>query len=216
MSEAGIRGVPQGVETVQRTTPKDAIEKMLEEDRKFSARIKLTWNPNKPPGVPNDKMVGEVNLYLPYMSMRKRYFVQNAKVFLSNGEPTALEFIRLGTQDSCQFCVADGESWRRRPSGDVCCLYAEVAKALDVFMADAIKRDPLLCKNKGCGFVAGNVDDYADHRMICGQEQLVATAVDPVAGQPHDDPTACTSCPKSFRSMHGLLVHTRRMHKSKE
>lgn len=217
MAQAAIRGIPAGVETVERTNTKDAIDRMLEEDRKFSARIKLTWNPDKPPGVPNDKMVGEVNLYLPYMSLRRKYYVQNAKIYLSNGEPTNLEYIRLGSGDACQFCLADADSWRNRQKGDVCCAYAEAAMAMDVFMADAITRDPLLCKNKGCGHVSRNVDGYADHRATC------AAGVQPVASVEAAEnagvaPMAvkkpmCPYCDKRFKNDLGLKIHLRRMHK---
>jgi hypothetical protein len=212
MAEAGIRGVPQGAETVQRTSPNDAIDKMLEEDRRMSARIKLTWSSNKPPGVPNDRMVGEVNLYLPYLNFRKKYIVQNAKIYLSNGEPTNLEYIRLATSDACQFCVADGDSWRRRVAGDTCCLYAEVANGYDVYMRDAIKRDPLLCKRPGCGNVAVNVDDYSDHREICGRV-IQEPATVSVGVKPTDDgPISCDLCGRVTKSMFGMKLHKTRMH----
>jgi hypothetical protein len=211
-----IRGLPHGVEPVQRTTPKDAIDRMLEEDRKFSARIKLTWNPDKPPGVPDDKMVGEVNLYLPYAYIRRMYYIQNARIYRSNGEPTNMEFVRLHGEGTCGLCLADGESWRRLPKGEVCCVYAEVANAMDVFMRDAMSRDPLLCKVPSCGYVAKGVDAYADHKLWHATE--AAKKVDEPVAKVVEAPVEffvadLSCCGQEFKNEHGLKIHKSRKHK---
>jgi hypothetical protein len=208
-----IRGLPHGVEPVQRTTPKDAIDRMLEEDRKFSARIKLTWNPDKPPGVPDDKMVGEVNLYLPYAYIRRMYYIQNARIYRSNGEPTNMEFVRLHGEGTCGLCLADGESWRRLPKGEVCCVYAEVANAMDVFMRDAMSRDPLLCKVPSCGYVAKGVDAYADHKVW--HTTVVKADPEPTpAPEPEPEPEpSLLCCGQEFKNEHGLKIHKSRKHK---
>src|ERR1700687_599996 len=125
-------------------------------------------------------MVGEVNLYLPYMSLQKRYYVQNAKVFESNGEPTSLEYIRMTANGVCQFCLADALAWTTLKKGNVCCIYAEVARAIDTFMKDAMKRDPLLCRVAICGHVAQNVDDYADHKIWHAENEKELVLAHPV------------------------------------
>jgi len=203
-----IKGLPAGVQPVQRTTPKDAIEVMMAEDRALRARIKLTWNDATKLGVPDDRMVGEVNLYLPYMKLVNKYYIQNAKVFLSNGEPTSLEFI----------AVTDPNN------------FPMVRDALETFRQDAAARDPLLCKV--CRqYVARNIEDYADHRESAHADVVAAKLGVQIADEPEfvgvkeirlgvePEPESVpepapqyTCCGRQFKNALGIKIHQKRMH----
>ena len=219
MAEAGLRGLPNfgsrgKAEIALRT---DWKPEKTEEDV-LRQRIKLTWTDDAKPGVPDDKMVGEVNLYLPYFNYRGVYIIQNAKVFLSNGEPTNLEYIRTATTDTCEMCRQDGESWRNIKPREKCCLYADVARGLDTFRRDAASRDPLLCK-VCLSYVARNIEDYADHRE---NTHPIRKAESNPPGDPDPGPVpepepapapepvpSLTCCGRAFVNATGLSAHQR-------
>lgn len=197
--------LPGGAKWVERTTPEAVIEKMMAERRKLDRETRLTWNPNKPPMAPLDRMIGDVNLSLAYIKIPgerpgQNFYIQNARFFRSNGRETTIEEIR-----------AEGVS-------DITIHY--LLEAYKNFMKDAQQRDPALCTLCGT-FRAESYDDYTTHIIqkhpASTMERLDSTPADepaPVKIEEKKEAEPLTCCGKSFKNAQAVRAHQRFGHKA--
>jgi hypothetical protein len=200
------------------TSPEEVAKKVLADREAINARTKLTWNPDRPPLAPIDRVVGEVvlvdkennryevrgvNMSLPYMRVGtdvkgRYYYIQNARVFTSNGTETELETIQRTENPE---------------------IFDFIKQAYDVFIKDAAKRDDALCKI--CvKYRSRNHEDYLRHMVsehpdhvskYLGGPEPAPVSVPAVAFQtPAQDGLSC--CGKTFKDKRGLVGHTRFKH----
>ena len=196
------RGLPGGAQWLGYTAPEEIAKNMLAERKMLNAKMKLTWNPSAPPLTPLDRIVGEVNLSLPYIRVGseqpgRHYFIQNANLYLSNGSPTTLDEIG-------------------QIEGEGSFTYVYVTRALESFLEEAITKDPSLCKM--CrSFRAPSPDDYMQHMFSehPAQAMKVVGLVETGRPEPEADATEAFECEcgKSFDKKQGLVAHKRFGHK---
>lgn len=185
---------------MERTTPEMVIEKMMAERRKLDRETKLTWNPSKPPSAPLDRVVGDVNLSLPYMKIVGErpglyFFIQNAKYFRSNGKETTIEEIK-------------------KEVSDVTLHY--IMEAYKIFMKDARERDPAIC-TICLKFRADSYEDYATHQIQehpSAVAEKLGVAEEPAPVKLEEKPAGLTCCGKTFKDKRALGAHQRFGHKA--
>lgn len=151
------------------------IDKRLEKDK----RAKLTWSTPKqawsqrgvrgPEGV--EKFVGKpigtdgFDMKLPYMSYNGEYYVQNCRIYLSNGQRIKLSEVRndaLPYHAPCPHC---------RERNTPCTVQEYVGRQLEVWKKQAMELDPMLCRY--CfEFTAPTPDEYADHLATMHPDHL--------------------------------------------
>jgi hypothetical protein len=188
------------------SNPDEMIRRAYSEKIYANDKTRLTWNPDKPPMVPDDRIVGEVNCNLPYIFIERTIYYQNSKFYLSNGEPTSLGYIS-----------------QRHPL-----LYNQCVRVKELMDADAARRDPLLCKH--CfSYRALDPDDYHEHIVNFHTDAVLstlrsdsakpaATAAPPDAPSIHAAQPAlfpCPDCGKKCRTRMALGSH-KRVHKQIE
>ena len=113
---------------LERQTPEMAAAAMLAEKNKLNRNTRLSWNKGE---IPLDKptegrYVGEVCLSLPYVFVDRRYYIQNCRIFRSNGTEITLE-------DA--FKELDGKA------------YIRLTEAYEEHLRRAVIHDPSLCKH---------------------------------------------------------------------
>jgi len=205
---AGVHQAAKGVDGIETTTVEQAIERMLEGQRKAGILrdTKITW---KRAYVKDNAgnivgQIGQFNKYLPSMripgyslTFSRWYWIQNSKIFKANGEPTSLEeILRLDPQ-----------------------AHDLVEKAYETFMKQALELDPNLCRH--CRkYSAESVDDAQRHlinehpdvaqAMLKPQAEpaVVAAVVAPPA-----ETFKCDLCSKEFPKKQALVMHKRIGHK---
>lgn len=206
-------------------SPEMVAKRMLAERDAINAKTKLTWNPDKPPNAPLDRVIGEVvlvdkernlyevhgvNLSLPYMRVGtaqpgKYYYIQNAKLFKTNGVETSLEEIAQIEANDPIFVK-------------------NLMNSFDTFIKDAARRDDALCK-VCVQYRAKDHDDYMRHMVAAHADQVLKMvvpdepALQPVAVAPPiiapspatGSPFSC--CGKTFKDKRALGAHERFGHK---
>lgn len=198
------QALPGGAKWVERTTPEMMIEKMLAERREIRAKTRLTWNPERPPQAPLDRVVGDVNLSLPYMKITTEkpglyFYIQNSRLYRSNGREVSFATIKNEVSPAT---------------------LSYLLTAFDNFVADSIKRDPSVCKICKT-FRADSYEDYSRHMVNVHPDQIMAqieerpeveTAKTPEEFfEKTEDQFAC--CGKTFKNRTGLSAHKRFGHK---
>lgn len=186
---------------MERTTPEMMIEKMLAERREIRAKTRLTWNPEKPPLAPLDRVVGEVNLSLPYIKITSEkpglyFFIQNSRLYRSNGTETTFKEVQKEVSP-----VTLGA----------------LLAAFDRFVEDSIRRDPSVCKICKT-YRADSYDDYSRHMVNVHPDQIMAQiepatpAAQVTPPEITEDPFAC--CGKTFKNRAAVSAHKRFGHKA--
>lgn len=203
--------LPQGIQKQRygeaALTPDEASRRLYGERMLINDKTRLTWNPDRPPMVPDDRKVGDVNLNLPYMFLQKVIFYQNCRFFLSNGEPTSLGYISQNYPH----------------------LYNDCVRAKELMDRDAARRDPLLCKH--CfEYRALDPDDYHGHIIRFHTDEVLsslkadeaipappAAADDSLHGSASALPASfkCQECGRSCKTRMALGSH-RRIHRKSE
>lgn len=185
---------PGGGTLTQRTSPKEAADKMLAEKRAKDAKVKLTWSRDNAPLVPMDNLVGEVNLNLPYVWINKTYYIQNGTIYLSNGlTETTLE-----------------EIVERDPAN-----YKWVKQAFESYKNAALKRDPSLCgrcADRDRFYRFEGTDDATTHNAQEHPEMIEAALakVMPTSSVGHvTAPVGQECCGKPFATKAALNAHRR-------
>lgn len=198
------------------TSPEEIAAKVLADVRAADAKMKLTWNPERPPMAPQDRIAGKlvcvdkerniwevqgVNLSLPYIRIGtetrgRHYFIQNASIYKSNGDETTLEEV---------YRVESPE------------IAAAVAESFDTFIRDAAKRDDALCKI--CvKYRSRDHEDYLRHMVQEHPDHVMKNMVFPEAAEPEPAPEAASQatpvdplvcCGKKFKDARGVGAHQR-------
>jgi hypothetical protein len=185
--------LPGGAQWVQRTTPEEVIKRTLGHRIDQRGKTKLTWNRGDIEQAPQDRIVGDVNLSLPYIRIGTDrhgmyFYIQNARIYKSNGVETTLKDI-FGT-------VSDAS-------------YLAISQAYDSFIASAVVRDPALCKICKT-YRAESYEDFAKHTFnehpASVLEQIKEDAV-PVAAPAAQEVFSC--CGRTFKDKRGLGAHQR-------
>lgn len=193
MGETSARPLPSGVEWSGGYTSADEIAAIvLAETRKLAKGTKLTWNPDRLPVAGKAKMIGkELCLSLPFVMVEKRYYIQNSRVFLSNG-------VRV-TLDEVEEREGSGGTWLR------------VKEALDNYNAMASVASDSLCKH--CfAYEAPSYELYTQH-MIDVHADILAKKIkgeDP-AEEPDPSLLVC-ECGKEWGSPQALRMHNMKKH----
>lgn len=147
------------------------VERRLEKER----RTKLTWSSPekawKQRGVADPNWVGKpigtdgFDLKLPYMSYNGEYYVQNCRIYLSNGTRISLEEVRndaLPLHAPCPNC---------RERNFPCTVREYVGRQLDQWRKQAVALDPMLCRF--CfEHTADSPDEYAVHLASVHPEKI--------------------------------------------
>lgn len=186
-------GEPLG-RTLNRQTPEQMASKMLAEKRSLNERTRLSWDPNKVPIKGDGRFVGQVCLSLPYVIVDKKYYVQNCRLFKSNGEEVTLEQI---------FELENGGS-----------LYLRIKEVLDNHLKDALAHDPQLCKY--CKKQRFDTTEAFMQHVVDEHPDVIAT----MAGVKLDAPAAetdiqapwCQACDRTFKTAGGLRLHRIKVH----
>lgn len=197
-------GAPQGTNwsgemlgrKLERMTPESAADQMLQEKYRLNRNTRLTWNRGE---VPLDKpdegrFVGEVCLSLPYVFVDRRYYIQNCRIFKSNGTETSLDNI---------FKEVDGAA------------YLRVDEAYKEHLKQAVLHDPQLCK--GCKLFRAPSPDAMLRHMITDHPEIVAKMAgieEKQEAPPADDEVKpwCETCDRTFKNAGGLTLHRLKVH----
>lgn len=184
-------GAPLG-RSLQRQTPEQMASKMLAEKNDLNSRTRLSWNQSKVPISGEGKFVGDVCLSLPYVNIERKYFIQNCRVFLSNGDETTLAK------------VFELEAGGPR--------YLTVASALEQHLKDAIVHDPGLCKH--CTRFRSDAVDVMMQHLIDEHPDVLVRMTGTKAPEPETDIEKpwCESCDRTFKNESGLRLHRLKTH----
>ncbi len=178
---------------LERMTPEAAAEAMLAEKHRLNRNTRLTWNKGETPldNPDNGKFVGEVCLSLPYVFVDRKFYIQNCRVFRSNGTEISMEQL---------FKEVDGA------------LYLRVDAAYQEHLAQAVVHDPQLCKSCKL-FRAKTPDDMLRH-LISDHPDLVAKMAGIEEQAPADDEVKpwCETCNRTFKNPGGLNLHRLKVH----
>lgn len=220
MAQSQPRALPGGANWAGGyTSPEEVAKKVLADRDAINARTKLTWNPDRPPLAPIDRVVGTVvlvdkernlyevhgvNLSLPYMRIGtdtpgRYYYIQNARIFRSNGDE--IEMSAVQAIETPQIVDA-------------------IQQAYDTFIRDAAKRDDALCKicvkyrsKNHEDYLRHMVSEHPDHvsKFLGGSEPApVPVAAVESKTPPVSDGLSC--CGKEFKDRRGLVGHNRFKH----
>ena len=120
------------------TSVKAAIKEMVEDALKEARSKKLTWNREAPPEAKTENSVGLWNPNLQGMTFSGgRYHVQNNLLLNAAGQEIGLE--ELSDED---YVWTDRYGVVKRAASD----RKVAARALAVYLTDALDRDPMLCR----------------------------------------------------------------------
>lgn len=189
-------GEPLG-RSLTRMTPEMAANKTLAEKRNLNDRTRLSWNPDKVPVKGEAKFVGKLCLSLPYVNVEKRYFIQNCRIFRSNG--TEIDLAKV---------------YEETGAGP---LYLRVKESFDNHVASALEHDPNLCKY--CKkFRADSIDRMMQHIVDEHPDAIAKMAgvelPEAAPAQAGTDTVSfwCESCDKTFKNAGGLRLHRLKKH----
>jgi hypothetical protein len=185
--------------------------KSLAEKRSLNERTRLSWNPTKVPLKGQGKFVGGtedargehkggVCLSLPYVLVDRKYYVQNCRVFKTNGDEVTLQSV---------FDAENGSP-----------LYLRVKEALTNHLDQAVAHDPQLCKT--CmQFRAATMEELMRHTFEAHPEVVArmagitipdAPAVPQPKAPENTQAHSCEPCQKSFKNAGGLNLHRFKKH----
>lgn len=175
-------------------TPDQVADIVLAETRKIGKQTKLTWNPDKLPVAGKAKMLGnELCLSLPYIMLEKRYYIQNSRVFRSNGQRVTMD-----------------EVYELEGAGPT---FTLVKKALENFNAMAGQVSESLCKH--CyAYDAPSYELYTKH-MVDEHADVMAKMINGEGAKtaPEPDPSVLVcECGKEWRSPQALRMHNTKKH----
>jgi hypothetical protein len=185
--------IPQGVKFIpeESTDLKSVIEKVTKIQREQAARTLLTWDPKHLPVSGEAKMVGdELCLSLPYVLVDRRYYIQNVRIYRTNGEETSLD----------EISEEDGTGL----------LYMHVKEAYENHKAEAVKADANLCQ--WCFlFSAKTQKDYLKHMVEVHPDVVTKVAQ---GEKVLDEPPLprCLECHREFDTMPRMEYHMLRKH----
>lgn len=188
------RALPKDVVRIpeESTDLQATINKSIAERLEFNSRTKLTWDPKRLPVRGAAKMLGaELCLSLPYILIERRYYVQNMRVFRTNGD-------RIDLTD-----VFDLEG-----GGPI---YLRVKESYEQMAKDAARADPNLCRHCWL-FTSISSAQYLTH-MVTEHPDVVAEIArgrgEPaVAKQRYK----CSECDKDFQSQSAADFHMEKRH----
>lgn len=123
------------VSSLEAFTRKVFADELDKTNKKKFWKTRLTWSSNDRPPAPDDKIVGEWNQRLPYISSRT-WVVQNCSLMNAAGKRITLEDL----SDSKHTWVDKHGTAHIAPSDRQI-----AAGALDVYRKDALAEDPLFC-----------------------------------------------------------------------
>lgn len=198
---------PEGVtRDYVRQTPEHMAGKTLAEKRSLNERTRLSWNPNKVPLRGQGKFVGGtenakgehqggVCLSLPYTLVDRKYYIQNCRVFKTNGDEVTLEQV---------FEWENGSP-----------LYLRVKEALVNYLSQAVEHDAQLCKHCRT-FRAETMEGLMQHTFEQHPEIVAKMAgisiPEPVSTPAPTQANHCVPCNKSFKNAGGLNLHRFKKH----
>lgn len=194
-----------------RQTPESTASKMLAEKRNLNERTKLSWDPKKFPVKGEAKFVGGtvddegnhtggVCLSLPYVLIDRKYYIQNCRIFKTNGQELTLQSV---------YDLENGSP-----------LYLRVADAFQIHLDQAVVHDPNLCKH--CRqFQAKDAEDMLQHIIDIHPDvvaRMAGISVEPAADEARveggTDKVApyCETCDRTFKNAGGLRLHRLKVH----
>jgi hypothetical protein len=147
MIEAQLRGIP-GVEgvKVEGKTVRQFVQEVLADSLAQLKKNKLTWNKGQMPE-PNDpkKRVGKLRLDKTFIGPigRGRYYVQNMRVFLANGQP--IKDLRSISDKPIKEMVKQGGGTGTVLEVEYPSDRSRVEEALRAYASQAAMNDPNLC-----------------------------------------------------------------------
>lgn len=174
------------------TSAEEVAAIVMAETRKLAKGTKLTWNPDKLPIAGKAKMIGnELCLSLPYVLVEKRYYIQNSRVFLSNGQRVTLDEVY------------------EREGGAGC--YLRVKEALDNFNAMAVEASDSLCKY--CFAYEAPSHELSTKHMIEKHPDIIAKMIKGEDPDSEPDPSVLVcECGKEWGSPQALRMHNYKKH----
>jgi hypothetical protein len=185
--------IPQGVKFIpeESTDLKSVIQKVTKMHREIAARTMLTWDPKHLPVSGEAKMIGaELCLSLPYILVDRRYYLQNMRIYKTNGEETSLD----------EIAEEDGTGL----------LYMHVKEAYENLKIESGKADPNLCQ--WCYlFSAKTQKDYLEHMVQSHPEVVQKVALGEKVLDTPPNPK-CLECHREFDSIPRMEYHMLRKH----
>ncbi len=174
------------------------ISKMLAEKRSLNERTRLSWDPSQVPIKGEGKFIGDVCLSLPYINIEKKYFIQNCRLFKSNGTE-----------------ITNEQLFELEFGGP---LYLRVQEILKNHLDEAVVHDPALCTH--CRkFRAEGLEAMMQHVIDVHPEVIAKMARVDLTPAPAEAETKtdridflCQSCDRTFKNAGGLRLHRLKVH----